>query len=402
MCIYSFDPTLDCIETAAYRHLVVKLKITTRASILFSVSQHVCELQLCHASMLQALTPERQKRLVAYQDMFQTLGRGWWPKPASLRKTRENPFFRGDSNSYNSFHSLVFAPAHAHTHSSLVPHLSSNSAPADTGSTLTSSSSKFPLNSIVTLGGSEMHTAATELQQSCNRAASCNMSDGSEMHERGGGTHTLQQSCNRAATELTLDGSEMHARGGGPHTLTPVASECLAAPQSTHTVGGCRAHSCNRAATELQQSCELQHILSQPQQSVSCNNAVLASIASDRASRCCDFQRSDEADELQQSCNRAATDEPSDRASRCDLHRSDLLAQCLQEDGVDPCFTIEKRLAEHEADEPPPLQQSCNRPLNGNRQVQLPPHVRDRIFQLMILHCRYPSGTHFTCFTRLY
>jgi hypothetical protein len=336
---YRFDPTLDGIETAGYRHLVVKLKITTRASILFSVSQHVCELQLCHASMLQALTPERQKRLVAYQDMFQTLGRGWWPKPASLRKTRENPFFRGDSNSYNSFSSLVFAPAHAHTHSSLVPHSSLHSAPADTGSTFTSSSSEFPLNSIV-----------------------------------------------------TLDGSEMHARGGGTHTLTPVVAS-----------GGCRAQSCNRAATELQQSCELQHNLSQPQQSASRSTGVVASIASDRASRCGDFQRSDEADELQQRCNRAATNEPSDGASRCcDLQRSDLLAQCLQEDGVDPCFKIEQRLAEHEADDRSPVQQSCNRPVNVNRQVQLPPHVRDRIFQLMILHCRYPSGTHFTCFNRLY
>jgi hypothetical protein len=357
--------------------------------------------------MLQALTPERQKRLVAYQDMFQTLGRGWWPKPASLRKTRENPLFRGDSNSYNSFPSLVFAPAHAHTHSSLVPHSSSHSAPADTGSTLTSSSSKFLLNSIVTLDGSEMHRDA-----------------------RGGGTHTMHKNASGGQTPLTWDGSEMHARGGGTQTLTPVvASGYLPAPQSTHTVGGGRAHSCNRAATELQQSCELQHNLSQPQQSASrstgvvasiaprahsCNRAatelqqscelqLVASIASDRASRCCDFQRSDEADELQQSCNRAATDEPSDRASRCcDLQRSDLLAQCLQEDGVDPCFKIEKRLAEHEADAPSPLQQSCNRPVNGNRQVQLPPHVRDRIFQLMILHCRYPSGAHFTCFTRLY
>jgi len=246
---------------------------------------------------------------------------------------------------------------------------------------------------------------------------------------RGGGTHTLHKDARGGQTPLTWDGSEMHARGGGTQTLTPVvASGYLPAPQSTHTVGGGRAHSCNRAATELQQSCELQHNLSQPQQSASrstgvvasiaprahsCNRAatelqqscelqLVASIASDRASRCCDFQRSDEADELQQRCNRAATDEPSDRAYRCcDLQRSDLLAQCLQEDGVDPCFKIEKRLAEHEADAPSPLQQSCKRPVNGNRQVQLPPHVRDRIFQLMILHCRYPSGTHLTCFTRL-
>ena len=247
-----FDPTSDAIETAGYRHIVVKLKITTKASILFSASQHVCELQLCHASMLQALTPEREKRLLAYQDMFQTLGRGWWPKPASLRKTSENNFFRGDSNIVPP---LVIASAH----SSLVRHSSSNSAPhsaqTDTGSTLTSSSSKFPLDSIV-----------------------------------------------------TLDGSEMQAR-------------------------------------------EPRH-LSQAEQSASCNTAVVES------DRCSDFQS------------------------------SDLLAQCLQEDGVDPSFRIEKRLPDHQSDDPSPL----NRPVNGNRQVQLPPHVRDRIYQLMILRCRYPSG----------
>ncbi len=242
-----FDPTLDGIETAGYRHLVVKLKITTKASILFSVSQHVCELQLCHASMLQALTPEREKRLLAYQDMFQTLGRGWWAKPASLRKTRD-PFFRGDSNIVPS---LVIASAH----SSLDPHSSWHSAQADTGSTLTSSSSKFPLNSIVPLDGSEM------------------------------------------------------------------------------------------------QASEPRH-LSQPELSAFCNTAVAAS------DRCSDFQR------------------------------SDILAQFLQEDGVDPSFRIEKRLPDHQSDDPSAL----NRPVNDNRQVQLPPHVRDRIYQLMILHCRYPSG----------
>jgi hypothetical protein len=67
-----YDPQSDAADSVGFRDVLVSLRIVSKATVFFRLTEFLCEIQLCHIEFSSKLTAACHARLLSYKDTMRT------------------------------------------------------------------------------------------------------------------------------------------------------------------------------------------------------------------------------------------------------------------------------------------------------------------------------------------